>query len=141
MRAMALDIGEVRIGVALSDTTRSLASPLTVLPVQEVLSNAKSFRRILEDWEPDILVIGRPKTMAGEDGPQAQRIMEQARQIADVCQLPLTFQDERLSSQEAKRILHKQGLSEKKMRGKVDAVAASLFLQTWLDRQKNEVNK
>ncbi|MFC2646591.1 MAG: Holliday junction resolvase RuvX [Coriobacteriaceae bacterium] len=136
MRAMALDIGEVRIGVALSDTTGSLASPLTVLPVQEVLSNAKSFRRILEDWEPDILVIGRPKTMAGEDGPQAQRIMEQARQIADVCQLPLTFQDERLSSQEAKRILHKQGLSEKKMRGKVDAVAASLFLQTWLDRQK-----
>lgn len=141
MRAMALDIGEVRIGVALSDTTGSLASPLTVLPVQEVLSNAKSFRRILEDWEPDILVIGRPKTMAGEDGPQAQRIMEQARQIADACQLPLTFQDERLSSQEAKRILHKQGLSEKKMRGKVDAVAASLFLQTWLDRQKNEVNK
>lgn len=141
MRAMALDIGEVRIGVALSDTTGSLASPLTVLPVQEVLSNAKSFRRILEDWEPDILVIGRPKTMVGEDGPQAQRIMEQARQIADVCQLPLTFQDERLSSQEAKRILHKQGLSEKKMRGKVDAVAASLFLQTWLDRQKNEVNK
>ncbi len=141
MRAMALDIGEVRIGVALSDTTGSLASPLTVLPVQEVLSNAKNFRRILEDWEPDILVIGRPKTMAGEDGPQAQRIMEQARQIADVCQLPLTFQDERLSSQEAKRILHKQGLSEKKMRGKVDAVAASLFLQTWLDRQKNEVNK
>ncbi|RRF99687.1 MAG: Holliday junction resolvase RuvX [Coriobacteriaceae bacterium] len=136
MRAMALDIGEVRIGVALSDTTGSLASPLTVLPVQEVLSNAKSFRRILEDWEPDILVIGRPKTMAGEDGPQAQRIMEQARQIADVCQLPLTFQDERLSSQEAKRILRKQGLSEKKMRGKVDAVAASLFLQTWLDRQK-----
>ena len=101
-----------------------------------MLSNAKSFRRILEDWEPDILVIGRPKTMAGEDGPQAQRIMEQARQIADVCQLPLTFQDERLSSQEAKRILRKQGLSEKKMRGKVDAVAASLFLQTWLDRQK-----
>jgi len=141
VRAMALDIGEVRIGVALSDTTGSLASPLTVLPVQEVLSNAKSFRRILEDWEPDILVIGRPKTMVGEDGPQAQRIMEQARQIADVCQLPLTFQDERLSSQEAKRILHKQGLSEKKMRGKVDAVAASLFLQTWLDRQKNEVNK
>lgn len=141
MRAMALDIGEVRIGVALSDTTGSLASPLTVLPVQEVLSNAKSFRRILEDWEPDILVIGRPKTMAGEDGPQAQRIMEQARQIADACQLPLTFQDERLSSQEAKRILRKQGLSEKKMRGKVDAVAASLFLQTWLDRQKNEVNK
>jgi putative Holliday junction resolvase len=136
VRAMALDIGEVRIGVALSDTTGSLASPLTVLPVQEVLSNAKSFRRILEDWEPDILVIGRPKTMAGEDGPQAQRIMEQARQIADACQLPLTFQDERLSSQEAKRILRKQGLSEKKMRGKVDAVAASLFLQTWLDRQK-----
>ncbi len=136
MRALALDIGEVRIGIAASDFTGSIAMPVKVLPAAEVLGMAKSFRRILEDHEPDVLVCGRPKTMAGEDGPQAQRIMEQAAQIAQACALPLEFADERLSSAEAKRILRAQGLSEKEMRGKIDMVAASLFLQSWLDARQ-----
>ena len=120
MRALALDIGEVRVGVAVCDPAGRVASPVCVLPAQEVL------------------VCGRPKTMAGEDGPQAERIMSQARQIADACGLPLEFADERLSSQEAKRILREQGLSEKSMRGKVDMVAASLFLQSWLDARHEQ---
>ena len=103
MRALALDIGEVRVGVAVCDPAGRVASPVCVLPAQEVLQHASTFRRVLEDWEPDVLVCGRPKTMAGEDGPQAERIMSQARQIADACGLPLEFADERLSSQEAKR--------------------------------------
>lgn len=135
MRALALDIGEVRVGIAVSDSSGRVASPVCVLPAQEVLSHASTFRRVLEDWEPDVIVSGRPKTMAGEDGPQAARIMEQAQRIADACGLPLEFADERLSSAEAKRILREQGLSEKSMRGKVDMVAASLFLQSWLDAQ------
>jgi len=133
MRALALDIGEVRIGIAASDASGRVASPVKVLPAAEVLGNARTFRRILEDYEPDILVCGRPKTLAGEDGPQAERVMAQARQIADSCGLPLEFADERLSSQEAKRILREEGHSERSMRGKVDMVAASLFLQSWLD--------
>ena len=59
--------------------------------------------------------------------------MEQARTIAQACGLPLEFVDERLSSAEARRILRQEGYSEKSMRGRVDMVAASLFLQTWLD--------
>lgn len=59
--------------------------------------------------------------------------MAQARQVADACDLPLEFADERLSSSEAKRILRAQGLKEKQMRGKIDMIAASLFLQAWLD--------
>lgn len=133
MRALALDIGEVRIGIAVSDAKGTLASPVKVLPASEVLNQARTFRMILEDYEPDVLVCGRPKTLNGEDGPQAQRIMEQAQQIAKACGLPLEFQDERLSSAEAKRILREQGLREKEMRGKVDMIAASLFLQSWLD--------
>ena len=136
VRALALDIGEVRIGIAASDVSGSIAMPVKVLPAQEVLSGARSFRLILEDYEPDVLVCGRPKTLQGEDGPQAQRIMEQAEQIARSCALPLEFADERLSSAEAKRILRAQGLSEKEMRGKVDMVAASLFLQSWLDAKR-----
>lgn len=133
MRALALDIGEVRIGIAASDASGRVASPVKVLPAAEVLAHARSFRRILEDYEPDVLVCGRPMTLAGEDGPQAERVMAQAQQIAQACGLPLEYADERLSSREAKRILREEGLSEKAMRGKVDMVAASLFLQSWLD--------
>lgn len=133
MRALALDIGEVLIGIAASDASGRVASPVKVLPAAEVLSCAKTFRRILEDYEPEVLVCGRPQTMSGEDGPQAERVMAQARSIAEACELPLEFADERLSSSEAKRILREQGLNEKQMRGKVDMIAASLFLQAWLD--------
>ncbi|OUN41648.1 Holliday junction resolvase RuvX [Enorma massiliensis] len=133
MIALALDIGEARVGIAVSDATGTLAMPVKVLPAQEVLGNARSFRYIIEDYEPDVLVCGRPETLAGEDGPQAQRVIEAAKKIARAIGLPLEFIDERLSSREAKRILREQGLSEREMRGKVDSVAASLFLQTWLD--------
>ena len=137
MRVLALDIGEVRIGIAASDASATVASPVVVLPAQEVLQHARTFRRVLEDYEPDLLVCGRPKTMAGEDGPQAERIMAQAEQIARACGLPLEFADERLSSREAKRILREEGMSERAMRGKVDMVAASLLLQAWLDARRS----
>lgn len=133
MIALALDIGEARVGIAVSDATGTLAMPVKVLPAQEVLGNARSFRYIIEDYEPEVLVCGRPETLAGEDGPQALRVIEAAEKIALATGLPLEFIDERLSSREAKRILREQGLSEREMRGKVDSVAASLFLQTWLD--------
>ena len=135
MIALALDIGEVRVGIAVSDTTGRIAMPVKVLPAAEVAGMARPFRLLLEDYEPDVLVCGRPETLGGEDGPQAERVMKVARSVADATGLPLEFVDERLSSREAKRILREQGLSEREMRGKVDSVAASLFLQTWLDQQ------
>ena len=136
MVALALDIGETRIGIAVSDRSGRVASPVKVLPAAEVIGLAKSFRHIVEDYEPDVLVSGRPMTMAGERGPQAERVEAQAHKIADALDLPLYFEDERLSSAEAKRILRERGLSEKQMRGKVDMIAASLFLQAWLDSQR-----
>lgn len=136
MRVLALDIGEVRVGIAVSDPTGRVASPVTVLPAREVLAHAVTFRRVLEDWEPELLVCGLPRTLAGEEGPQAERIRAQAEKIARSCGLPLEFEDERLSSAEAKRILKEQGLSERAMRGKVDSVAAGLFLQSWLDARQ-----
>ena len=133
MRALALDIGEKRIGVAVSDPSGRISTPVCVLSAAEVLAGAPSWRRVLEDWEPEVLVCGRPLSLDGTPGPQAERIAAQAEGIAASCALPLEFADERLSSSEAKRILHEQGLSEREMRGKVDMVAASLFLQSWLD--------
>ena len=133
MVALALDIGDARIGVAVSDRTGTVASPVKVLSAAEVLGLSRSFRAIVADHEPDVLVVGRPRTLAGEDGPQAERVMEAGRDLARALGLPVEFADERLSSAEAKRILREQGLSERKMRGKVDMLAASLFLQAWLD--------
>ncbi len=133
MVALALDIGDARIGVAVSDRTGTVASPVKVLPTAEVLGLSRSFRAIVADHEPDVLVVGRPRTLAGEDGPQAERVMEAGRDLARALGLPVEFADERLSSAEAKRILREQGLTERKMRGKVDMLAASLFLQAWLD--------
>ena len=121
------------MGVAVSDPEGRVASPVAVIPAAEVLAHARSFRRVLEDWEPEVLLAGLPMTLAGEEGPQAQRIKDAAHRIAASCGLPLEFADERLSSAEAKRILREQGLTERGMRGRVDMVAASLFLQSWLD--------
>ncbi len=136
MRIMALDIGEARVGIAVSDPGERVASPVCVLPASEVLGNAKPFRRVLEDWEPELLLCGLPYTMAGEEGPQAARIRAVAQKISAACGLPCEFADERLSSREAKRSLREKGLSEREMRGKIDMIAASLFLQAWLDARR-----
>ncbi len=136
MRVMALDIGKVRCGIAISDPQERVATPLCVLPTEEVRSNAPSFRRLCEDWEPELIVSGLPLTLSGQNGPQAQSIREVAQQVAAALSLPLEFSDERLSSSEAKRVLREEGMSERDMRGKVDMVAASLFLQSWLDKRQ-----
>lgn len=134
MRVMGLDIGEKRIGVAIADTATGIAVPLRVMDVRDVLDNARPWRTLVQDNEPDALVFGLPKTMRGDAGQQAARVRACAKRIADACGLPFEFEDERLSSAEAKRLLREQGLSEREMRGKVDSVAASLFLETWIAR-------
>ncbi len=133
MRILALDIGQTRIGVAVSDPRERVASPVCVLPANEVLSNAKSWKRVLEDWEPELILSGLPYTLSGEEGPQASRIRGVAARIGKAAGLPVEFTDERLSSQEAKRSLRESGMSERDMRGKIDMIAASVFLQAWLD--------
>ena len=135
MRVLALDIGDSRVGIATSDAHASLALPLKVLPLHEVLDCAPSFRRIIEDYESELLIVGLPKSLSGQEGAQAEHIRELASQISKRTQLDIRYVDERLSSKEAKRILREQGLDEKAMRGKIDMVAASLFLQAWLDNE------
>ena len=136
MRVLALDIGQKRVGVAVSDPRGKVATPVCVLPAADVQANAPAWRRVLEDWEPELLLCGLPLTLSGEEGPQALQIRECAQQVARTANLPVDFADERLTSSEAKRSLREKGLSEKEMRGKVDMIAASLFLQAWLDGQR-----
>lgn len=133
MRVLALDIGERRIGIAHGNTASRIATPVKVLPAAEVCGNARPWRELLEDYEPELLVAGLPRSLNGDEGMQAQRVRTVAEQVASRADLPLAFADERLSSAQAKRSMREQGLSERDMRGKVDMVAAALFLQTWLE--------
>ena len=71
------------MGIAVCDPGERVASPVCVLPAREVTDNAKPFKRVLEDWEPELLLCGLPKTLAGEEGPQAKRIRKVADAIAE----------------------------------------------------------
>lgn len=135
MRVLALDIGQRRIGVASGDTRTCVATPVKVLPAHEVLSGAPSWRLLLQDEQPELIVAGLPTSLDGGQGQQARAVRSSAQRIAKAAGLPLEFADERYSSAEAKRVLREQGYSEREMRGRLDAVAASLFLETWLARR------
>lgn len=135
-RIMALDIGVVRCGVAISDATQKIASPLCILNAEDIISVSKTFKNLLVDWEPEFLVVGLPKSMDGTENSQANKIRDIAEKISASTGLEVKFIDERLSSSEAKTYMRECGFSERDMRGKVDAVAASIFLQSYLDALK-----
>lgn len=135
MRVMGLDIGERRIGVAVADSKTGISHPLKVMDRNDVMNGSAAWRTVLEDNEPQLLVAGLPKTLQGKRGMQAGRIEKDAFQISSACGVPVEFVDERLSSAEAKRYLREQGMNDREMRGKIDSVAASLILETWLQRQ------
>lgn len=135
---MALDIGEKRVGVAISDTKETVASAICVLNTQDVVDSTKNFKRVIDDWEPDVLLFGKPRTLNGEEGPQAKRIAEVSQLIAQKAGIKAEFFDERLTSKEAKNFMRECGMSEKEMRGKIDMVAAQIFLQAFLDKKRHE---
>lgn len=136
MRVLGLDIGSVRIGVAVSDPAGSVASPVTVVDSRDFVQALRAFRELAEDYEPEMIVVGLPLTLAGEEGPQAATVREVAGRIADDLQIPVEYFDERLSSAEARRSLRSAGLSDREQRGTVDKVAAAIVLQGWLDARR-----
>lgn len=139
MRALALDIGEKRIGVAISDSQMRVATPLAVMDARQVLGDGGPLRRLIADYDDvGLLVVGLPRSLDGDEGPQAATVRKAAARIKAHVDLPVTFVDERLSSAEASRRMAEAGLDERKRRGSVDMVAAALFLQAYLDAQAKE---
>lgn len=132
MRILGLDIGERRIGVAVSDPGLAIASPLEVLDARAV-TNSVALREIIEEYEIERVVIGLPLSLDGTEGPQALRVRRMADELADSLGLPVHFYDERFSSVEAGRAMQAAGMSERQKRGSVDMVAAALLLQGYLD--------
>jgi putative holliday junction resolvase len=133
MRRLGFDIGEARIGVAVSDPSGTVATPLTVLDARALTRDANPLRRLVEDYEPEELVVGLPLTMAGEEGPQAAIVKATVRRLLGPLGIPVAYHDERLSSTEAERSMAAAGADSRARRGSVDMVAAALLLQSYLD--------
>jgi len=133
MRVLALDFGEKRTGIAVSDPSGTIAHPLDVMKTEDILNNAAKFRRLLQDYAIELIIVGLPVSLDGSEQEQATRIRHQAASLEELYGLTVEFTDERLSSKEAKRALRQLGYSERDMRGKTDKIAASIVLQAWLD--------
>lgn len=138
MRVLGLDIGEARIGVAVSDAEGRIASPLGVLDARALAADVRPLARLVADFEVEALVVGLPLTLGGDQGPQAEAVRRTADRLGAALGLPVLYCDERLTSAEARRAMREAGVSEREQRGALDKVAAALMLQAWLDARRGE---
>ncbi len=134
MRAVGIDLGEKRIGVAISDSSGNLATPYEVVfRTGNRDQEHQQIRAIVEEVEAEILVIGLPLSLDGSEGKAAQGAREEAKAIAQVLSVPVEMHDERLTTVEAERLLREQGLKGPERRKVVDKVAAAILLQAWME--------
>jgi putative Holliday junction resolvase len=136
-RVLALDVGERRIGVAVSDISRVLASPYTTLHATPVAVFFKKIQHIIASEEIVHVVVGLPISLSGHEGPQALRIRQFIDTLAQHVSLPITTCDERYTSAAAERLMIEAGLRPEQRKARIDEVAASIILQDWLDTQRN----
>jgi len=136
MRRLSLDIGGVRIGVAISDPTGSVATPLTVLDARALRGDVRPLLRLIEDYEVELVVAGLPIALSGDEGPQARTVRTTVEWLRSVLPVPIELWDERLSSAEARRVMSESGVSDRKKRGTIDKLAAAIFLQSYLDAHR-----
>jgi len=129
---MGLDIGDKRIGVALSDPSGILASPFTIIECDNPEKDLEAIAHIVSLKEVGIIIVGLPRSMDGEIRGQALKVQDFVRKLIHYVNIPVEFRDERLTSVTAKRLM--QG-SRKKTRSKVryDAAAAAVILQSYLE--------
>lgn len=135
MRVMALDVGDRRIGVALSDPLGMLASPLTTIERTTPDTDAAidAILALAEQHEAAEILVGIPYLMSGRIGAQARITLDFAAALADRVSIPITQADERLSSVQADRMLAQSGGAATRDRGYTDAAAAAVILQAYLD--------
>ncbi|ACZ19264.1 Holliday junction resolvase RuvX [Thermanaerovibrio acidaminovorans] len=134
-RVMALDLGEVRIGVALSDPSRSFASPLEVLKMEE--GWPLKVKELVERNSVTLIVVGLPIRTDGSSGPEVQRVMGWLEELkAVVQQVEIVTVDERFTTSIAQRFLLEGDVRREKRKGKVDKVAAALMLQDYLNSRR-----
>ena len=139
-RVLALDVGGRRIGVALSDTRRVLASPLTTLRAQPQQRALAELAKLAHDYEVTDVVVGLPLTLSGEIGPQAKIVQEFAAQLQEKIAVPVRLFDERLTTVAAERMMVELGLKPEQRKARIDEVAASIILQDFLEASRERTN-
>jgi len=141
-RIAALDVGEKRIGVALSDPERRMAFPKGLILREKAL---QEIPLLFRQWDVETVVVGVPLTLRGEEGPQAAKVKEFVSSLEGALkeaglEIRIVLWDERLSTLQAQTILHEAGYKGRKIRKRVDAASAALILQSFLDFSRTERN-
>ncbi|HEX9052711.1 MAG TPA: Holliday junction resolvase RuvX [Anaeromyxobacter sp.] len=134
MRTLGIDLGRVRIGLALADDVLRTARPLEVIARTTQAADLAAIAGAAREYEVDRVVLGLPLNMDGSEGPSARLARAFAPRLREALAVPVELFDERLSTFEAEIRLRDQGFSAKDRRSRVDAEAAAVILQGWLDR-------
>lgn len=131
-RIMALDYGDARTGVAISDLMCTIVGSTTVIPSRNAEKAIIDIVKLAKDNDVEEIVVGLPKNMDGSEGPRAEICRAFAKQIGEASGLKITMWDERRTTVEAHNILSEHNYHGKKRKNTVDAVAASLILEAYL---------
>jgi putative Holliday junction resolvase len=128
-----VDFGTVRIGLAVCDADRRIASPLETYHRKNEEVDRKFFQALAEDEEIGGIVVGLPVHMSGDEGGKAREARQLGEWLNKITQLPVKYWDERFTSAEAEQFLQMAGLTKKKRKERIDRVAAQILLQAYLD--------
>ena len=137
-RSLGLDVGEKRIGVALSDPQGILASPLTILDRKNETADVESITGIIAEYQVGKVIVGLPRSMDGTIGRQAESVEAFVYKLRGCVQVPIEFRDERLSTASARRLIHEAKAGRAKRKAKDDAIAAAVILQAYLDEEHGQ---
>jgi putative holliday junction resolvase len=133
---LGLDLGDKTIGIAASDLTRSIATPILVIRREKFMLDAQKLLAVVADRNIAGMILGYPLNMDGSEGPRVQSTNAFARNLEKLTNLPIGFWDERLSTVAAERALLEADTSRKRRREVIDQVAAGYILQGALDRMR-----
>jgi putative Holliday junction resolvase len=136
MRVLALDLGDVRIGVALSDETGTLASGLSTLRSLGPRKDTQAIAALVREHEAGEVVVGMPLRLDGSLGPQGEKVAAFAERLRRSLRVPVVLWDERLSSVAADELLAEAGVRRRDRRDRIDRAAATLILQGYLDTRR-----
>ncbi len=132
-RILGIDFGAKRIGLAISDSDRRIASPLATFERRSIQQDARHFQMLVEEEDVALLLVGLPVHMSGDEGAKAKEAREFGQWLSELTQRPVVFWDERLTTVEAERLLWDAGLTHKQRKERRDKVAAQILLQAYLD--------
>lgn len=133
MRVLALDHGAKRVGVAISDELRMIAQPLEFIAAEPFDAFAARLREILAGKPCELILVGMPRNMDGTFGPAAEKVRTFIEQLKPAVGVPIRAWDERLTSAQANRVLLQANVRRAERKEKVDAMAAAILLQSFLD--------